>query len=95
MAPNLEDLLDCVSSKETWTGMTPQDRFNVIKSLCFESRRNKGLAAYAEFANTDSHVFPNVTLLALEIPLEAIVKKIFGGHGTTYATAILCTTLSV
>ena len=152
VAPNLEDLLVCVSSKEIRMGLIPKDRYKIIKSVCFERRRAQDLAAYAEFANTcpklrslilqnydrqknilylddsddddgssgdsdddvedeveepgweifqkllessleslemiripvcylasqmnsDSHVFPNVMLLALEIPWEATVEE--------------------
>ena len=146
-APNLEDLLVCVSSKEMRAGLVPKSRYKIIKSLSFEWLSARDLAAYADFActgpelrflilqdynydrgrilfpddsndddsdgdadeeeqlgwqifqrllqssreslemiripmrdlanevNLDWHVFPNVTLLALEIPLEAITTE--------------------
>ena len=50
VAPNLEDLLICVGSKELRTGLAPENRYGIIKSLCFDIKGYYNFEAYEKFA---------------------------------------------
>ena len=53
VAPNLEELLVCVTSKDLNTGLAPPDRYKIIKSLCFECLNNSDVQAYSKFVSKE------------------------------------------
>ena len=52
-APNLQDLLVCVTSKDLITGFAEPNRYSIIKSLCFQCRSKFDMRVYNNFALTE------------------------------------------
>ena len=53
VAPNLEELLVCVTSKDLRKELATPDRYNIINSLCFECQSNFDTLAYSKFVVTE------------------------------------------